>query len=291
MSKQSGRQRSRDLQQSSYSSSSQGIGAKKPDGLKTLVPFSIVLFAIPVIGIAITALLKGAASPPTTQMPVPVIEMIKATAEDEMACDNKEKKLVKKVAKLPPNSPELFGLYGNFGYECEGCGVYEKAEKYYEKAMALGPIAYKSYEPQFAKTGDFELNYVGMLRNIGRWKDSAKVAGRLWTQQTKTLGPLNKNTLNAAVTYARALGEAPNPVEQEKISSQLLALLDANKLTGSGEWIDIMICLGASHQAQNQMHDAKICYEKALAYAEKDPNNSLNASNLRESLSHFGAIK
>jgi len=291
MSKESGRQRSRDLQKSSYSSGAQGFSKPRSPGIKSIVPFLILFFAIPAIGLFITNFFNAASSPPDTRMPKAVLEMVKPTAEDEIAMNNKEKKLLKKAAKLPTNSPELFGLYGNFAYECQGCGLYAKAQTYYDKAFVLGPIAYKSYEPQFAKTGDFELNYVSMLTDTGRLNDSAIFAGKLWAQQTKCLGPLNEHALQAGVTYARCLGDASQPAEQEKVSTKLVTLLEANGRGTSSDWVDSMICLGASHQAQNQMHDAKICYEKALAVAETNPDMSLDTSNLKENLKHFRSIK
>jgi tetratricopeptide (TPR) repeat protein len=291
MDKGTGRQRLRNIDGSPDNSNAQGFGSKTPKPQNRNGLFLILLIPF----FAITGfhwfMNNIPVSPPTTEMPKPVLEMVKPTAEDELGVANKEKQLLKKVAKMPLNSPYLFGIYGSFALHCQGCGMYEKAQTYYDKAFALGPISYKTYEPEFAKTGDFQLNYLSMLNDTGRLQDASNFGGKLWKQESEVLGPLNPHTLSAGIEYARSCAYSSRPAEQQEVSKKLVALLEENGKSNSSDYVDAMTCLGESYQAQNQMHDAKICYEKALAIAEKDPNQSLMTSNLKESLRHFKSIK
>ena len=227
--------------------------------------------------------------PPSTVLPKPILEIKKPSPQDQMDIDNGEEELLKKVAALPPQSPKLFELYGHFGAQCEGRGMYSKAQKYFGKALALGPSAYKSYD--FKSKPDYEANYTSMLIDIGKLKDAEEVSHEIWQKQTDVLGPLNETSLRAGVEAGRCLGWTSKYKEQQEFCEKLIGQIEAAGKTDSVTYVELMTSLGESHQGQNQMHDAKICYEKALVVAKKHPDWSLLNHNLNESLDQFGQVK
>jgi len=96
------------------------------------------------------------------------------------------------------------------------------------------------------------------------------------------LAPVIFATSVAAIGFARAA--TPDMLFSAAITLAMVCAASVLGRTGALRAAD-----GAA--AQNQMHDAKICYEKALAVAETNPDMSLDTSNLKENLKHFRSIK
>jgi tetratricopeptide (TPR) repeat protein len=227
--------------------------------------------------------------PPSTELPKPILEIKSPSPQDQTDIDNGEEQLLKKVAALPPQSPSLFELYGNFGAQCQDRAMYSKAQKYFAKALALGPSAYKSYD--FKTKPDYEANYTSMLIDIGKLKEAEQVSREIWQKQTEVLGPLNETSLNAGVEAAQCLGYNSKYKEQQTFCEKLIGEMEAAGKTDSSSYVALMTSLGESHQGQNQMHDAKVCYEKALAVAKKHSDWTLYNKNLNETLAQFGQVK
>jgi len=226
---------------------------------------------------------------PSTEMPKPVLEIKSPSPQDQTDIDNGEEELLKKVAALPPQSPKLFELYGNFGAQCQDRGMYSKAQKYFAKAVALGPSAYKNYD--YKNKPDYESNYTSMLIDIGKLKEAEKVAREIWQKQTEVLGPLNDTSISSGACLAMLLGYNFKYKEQQAFCEKLIKQIETAGKTDSPCYINLLTSLGQSHQAQNQMHDAKVCYEKAFAVAKKHSDWTLDNHNLSETLAQFQQVK
>jgi tetratricopeptide (TPR) repeat protein len=225
----------------------------------------------------------------TSDMPVPEIEMVTPTEEGKLATDNAEKEMLKKLENVPQDSPQRFEPYGIFAQQAEGAGFYEKAEEYYEKALAIGPSAYKTY---FAKpAGDFQLNYVSMFTNTGRLQEAANAANKVYDQELEVMGRENERTIEAGIALASALGDVKKYHEKQVLSQVLVTRLETTGKTGSGDYVTALRCVGESCQGQNDMSHAKSWYLKALAAAKAKPELQSYIDNLNQTLASFASIE